>query len=149
LRLPVVGSFAHKLALSRFSKHFALLFGSGTDLLRLLGLLKKVVGNAVLEKELELIHQRVTTGESLAASFAESPWFPPMIQRLISVGEKAGQLDNTLLKAAEYLDKEIPRALKQAFTLLEAIIIAILGGLIAISALSILLPILQLRNQLV
>jgi len=149
LRLPVVGGFVHKLALSRFSRHFSLLFASGTDLLRLLLLLRKVVGNAVLAKELTMIHDRVTTGETLASSFALSPWFPPLIQRLVAVGEKTGQLDKTLQKAAEYLDKEIPRALKQAFMILEAIIIAILGGLIAISALSILLPIFELRSNLI
>jgi type IV pilus assembly protein PilC len=149
LRLPVLGSFLHKLALSRFSRHFTLLFASGTNLLRLLILLQKVVGNAVMARELEMVHARVTTGQTLAAAFAESQWFPPLIQRLIAVGEKTGRLDDTLQKAADYLDKEIPRALKQAFTLLEAIIVAILGALIAISALSILLPIFELRGNLV
>lgn len=149
LRLPVVGSFVHMLALSRFARHFSLLFASGTDLLRLLKLLQCVVGNAVLAKELVMIRERVTTGETLASSFAMSPWFTPLIQRLIGVGEKTGRLDQTLQKAADYLDKEIPRALKQAFTLLEAIIIAVLGGLIAISALSILLPIFELRSNLI
>jgi type IV pilus assembly protein PilC len=149
LRLPIVGNFVHKLALSRFARHFSLLFASGIDLLRLLTLLQNVVGNSVLARELAVIHAQVTTGQSLADSFAGSKHFPPLIQRLISVGEKAGNLDVTVVKAADYLDKEIPRALKQAFTLLEAIIIAILGALIAIFALALLLPILQLRNQLV
>jgi type II secretory pathway component PulF len=149
LRLPVLGGFLHMLALSRFARHFTLLFASGTDLLRLLTLLQKVVGNAVMARELELVHARVTTGQTLAEGFSESVWFPPLIQRLVAVGEKTGRLDETLQKAADYLDKEIPRALKQAFTLLEAIIIAVLGALIAISALSILLPIFELRGSLV
>ncbi len=148
LRIPVVGGFMHKLSLSRFARHFSLLFSSGTDLLRLLELLQRVVGNEVLAKDLAMIHQRVTSGETLAASFAESRNFPPLIQRLIAVGEKTGQLDTSLAKAADFLDKEIPRALKQAFTLFEAIIIALLGGLIAVSALSILLPIFQMRSNL-
>jgi len=149
LYLPVIGGFAHKLALSRFSHHFSILFASGTDLLRLLQLLQKVVGNAVLARELAMIHERVTTGETLASSFAASKWFPPLIQRLVSVGEQTGQLDKTLQKAGEYLDKEIPRALKQAFSVLEAFTIVVMGVLIAISALSILLPIFQLRSNLV
>ena len=149
LRLPVVGGFIHKLSLARFARHFALLFSSGTDLLRLLELLQKVVGNKVLEEELIVVRDQVTTGETLASAFAGTTSFPPLIQRLVGVGEKTGQLDVTLQKAADYLDKEIPRALKQAFTVLEAIIITILGALIAISALSLLLPILHLRNQLV
>ncbi len=149
LRIPVVGDFAHKLALSRFARHFAMLFGSGTNLLQVLTLLQKVVANAVLERELALVHDHVTSGETLAASFAKTLWFPPLIQRLIAVGEKTGRLDETVLKAAEYLDKEIPRALKQSFMVLEVVIIAVLGALIALFALALLLPILELRSQLV
>jgi type II secretory pathway component PulF len=148
LRLPVVGGFVHKLALSRFARHFALLFGSGTDLLRLLELLQQVVGNAVLHRELVAIRERVVTGETLADSFAPSPWFPPLIQRLISVGEKAGALDTSLLKAADYLDKELPRTLQQAFKVFEALVIAIMGALIVVSALALLMPILEIRSQL-
>jgi type IV pilus assembly protein PilC len=148
LRLPVVGSFMHKLALSRFARHFSLLFASGTELLRLLELLQKVVGNAVLERELVRIREHVVTGETLTDSFAPSPWFPPLIQRLISVGEKAGALDTSLLKAADYLDKELPRSLQQAFKVLEALVIAVMGAMIAISALSLLMPILEMRSHL-
>jgi type II secretory pathway component PulF len=148
LRLPVVGRFMRKLALARFARHFSLLFASGTDLLRLLELLQKVVGNAVFEKELIAIRERVVTGETLTASFALSPWFPPLIQRLIAVGEKTGNLDTSLQKAAQYLDEELPRDLQQAFKVLEALVITILGGLIAVAALSLLLPILQIRSQL-
>jgi type IV pilus assembly protein PilC len=148
LRVPVVGRFTRKLALARFARHFSLLFTSGTDLLRLLELLQKVVGNAVYEQELKAIRERVVTGETLASSFALSPWFPPLIQRLIAVGEKTGSLDTSLLKAAQYLDAELPRDLQQAFKVLEAVVIAVLGGLIAVAALSLLLPILQIRSQL-
>jgi type II secretory pathway component PulF len=98
---------------------------------------------------LALVHDHVTSGETLASSFAKTLWFPPLIQRLIAVGEKTGRLDESVMKAAEYLDKEIPRALKQAFMILEVVIIAVLGALIALFALALLLPILELRSQLV
>jgi type IV pilus assembly protein PilC len=147
LRLPVVGSFIKKLSLSRFARYFSLLIGAGTDLLRTLDLLTRVMGNSVLEKDIKKIRDRVMTGETLAASFAQSPNFPPLIKRLVGVGENTGQLDSTLLKATEYLDREIPQALKRAFTILDALIVTILGGLIAIAAISILLPILQMRGQ--
>jgi type II secretory pathway component PulF len=90
----------------------------------------------------------VVTGETLADSFAPSPWFPPLIQRLISVGEKAGALDTSLIKAADYIDKELPRALQQAFKVFEALVIAIMGALIVVSALALLMPILEIRSQL-
>ncbi len=148
LRLPALGAFVRKLALARFARHFSLLFSSGTGLLRVLQLSEKIVGNAVLEAELGAIRERVVTGATLTESFRLSPWFPPLIQRLVAVGEKAGSLDTTLLKAAEYYDRELPRALQQAFKILEAVIIAVMGALIAIAALSLLLPILQIRSQL-
>ncbi|MBN2071080.1 MAG: type II secretion system F family protein [Candidatus Krumholzibacteriota bacterium] len=148
LRLPVVGGFVHKLALARFSRYFSLLFAAGTSLLNVLELLIKVVGNNVLAVELKDIRDRVMTGETLTSSFSQAPHFPPMIQRLVAVGEKTGQLDNSLIHAADYLDKEIPRELKQAFTILNALIITVLGGLIAIAALSILLPVMQMRNMM-
>ncbi|MCP4571192.1 MAG: type II secretion system F family protein [bacterium] len=149
LKVPVMGGFMHKIALSRFAKHFSLLFGSGTNLLRLLELLEDVVGNAAMGRELAEVRQRVMTGETLAASFARAKSFPPLIQRLVAVGEQAGQLDLTLGKAATYLDREIPRALKQTFTALEAVLIVVLGGLIAVAALSVLLPILNLRSAVI
>jgi type II secretory pathway component PulF len=148
LRLPVVGSFAHRLALSRFARHFALLFGTGTGLLQLLELLQRVVGNAVLERELADIRTRVVTGETLTASFAPSPWFPPLIQRLIAVGEKTGNLDTTLMKAAQYLDAELPRDLQRAFKIFDALVLIILGGLIVVAVMSLLMPILQMRGEL-
>ncbi len=148
LRMPVIGSFVHQLALSRFAKNFAIIFGSGIDLLSLLQLLERVVGNEVMALEIKRIRQRVETGESLVESFSAAKVFPPLIQRLIAVGEKTGSLDTSLLMASEYLDKEIPRALKKAFMIFEAMVIAILGILVCVAALSILMPIMQIKAQM-
>lgn len=145
LALPVVGSFARKLALSRFARTFALVLASGLDLLRTLDLLQGVVGNQVMARHLALIRQRVATGESLHDAFIDARVFPPLIQRLVAVGEKTGSLDASLQQAAAYLDREIPRDLKKAFTIFEALIIAILGVMVCIAALSLLLPIMQIR----
>ncbi|MBM4117537.1 type II secretion system F family protein [bacterium] len=148
LRLPIVGGFQRNLALARFARNFAMLFASGIDILRVLALLQRVVGNSVLAAEVAAARQRIVTGDTLAHAFADSPHFPPLLKRLIGVGEQAGSLDKSLAKAAEYLDKELPRALKRLFTLLEAAIIVVLGALIAISALAMLLPIFQIQSQL-
>ncbi len=148
LRLPVVGGFTHKLVLSRFSKNFVMLFGAGVDIIRVLEMLQLIVGNSVIAKEIADARERVLTGETLAEAFEESPSFPPLVRRLIAVGESTGSLDTTLGKAAEYLDKEIPRKLKQIFTLAEAGIILILGGMIAVCALALLLPIFSVQSQI-
>lgn len=145
LSVPVIGSFARKLALSRFARTFALVLASGLDLLRTLDLLHGVIGNQAMARELARIRERVATGESLHDAFGDAPIFPPLIQRLVTVGEKTGSLDVSLQQASAYLDREIPRDLKKAFTIFEALIIAALGVMVCIAALSLLLPIMQIR----
>ncbi len=146
LQIPVVGLFQRKLALSRFAKTFALIFASGVDLLRLLDLMRGVVGNRVMAKELVVIRHRVSTGESLSEAFSDADIFPPLVQRLVAVGEKTGSLDTSLMKVSEHLDKEIPRDLKKAFTLFEGIVIAVLGVLVCVAALSLLMPIMSISS---
>ena len=148
LKVPVLGGFLQKIALSRFSKSFALIFASGLDLLRLLDLMKGLVGNEVMARQLATIRNRVATGESLTESFADADAFPPLIQRLVAVGEKTGSLDNSLMRASTYLDKEIPRDLKKAFSIFEGIIIAVMGVVVCVAAMSLLMPIMQMGGNL-
>lgn len=148
LRIPVIGAFQRKLALSRFAKTFAVITASGVDLLRLLDLMQGVVGNRVMARALATIRQRVATGESLSEAFSDAEIFPPLVQRLVAVGEKTGSLDTSLMKVSEHLDKEIPRDLKKAFTLFEGIVIAALGVLVCVAALSLLMPIMSIRADI-
>jgi type II secretory pathway component PulF len=145
LALPVVGGFVKKLSLSRFARTFALVLASGLDLMRTLDLLQGVIGNRVMAAHLARIRQRVATGESLQEAFVDAQVFPPLIQRLIAVGEKTGSLDGSMQQASAYLDREIPRDLKKAFSIFEALIIAALGAMVCIAALSLLMPIMQIR----
>ncbi len=148
LKVPVLGGFLLKLSLSRFTKSFALIFASGLDLLRLLDLIQGLVGNQVMARQLATIRSRVATGESLTESFADADTFPPLIQRLVAVGEKTGSLDNSMMRASLFLDKEIPRDLKKAFSVFEGIIIAVMGVVVCIAAMSILMPIMQMGGNI-
>lgn len=148
LSAPVVGVFVQKLALSRFAKTFSLIIASGTDLLKVLELMQGVVSNRVMAAELSIIRKRVASGENLTTSFSHAKTFPILIQRLVAVGEMTGSLDRSMMKASDYLDKEIPRDLKKAFTVFEALIIAILGALVCVAALSLLMPIMSIRADM-
>ncbi len=148
LSVPVLGSFVRKIALSRFAKTFSLVFASGLNLLQLLDLMQGVVGNRVMAQQLAMIRQRVATGESLQDAFQDASVFPPMVQRLVAVGEKTGSLDVSLRKASDYLDREIPRDLKKTFTIFEAVIIAVLGVVVCVAALSLLMPIMQIKGSM-
>lgn len=145
INIPVLGVFQRKLALSRFSKTFSLIFASGVDLLRLLTLLEGVVDNRVMAAQLVTVRQRVSSGESLREAFRDADMFPPLVQRLIAVGEQTGSLDTSLRRASDYLDKEIPRDLKRTFTVFEGVIITLLGVLVCVAALSLLMPIMSIR----
>jgi len=148
LRLPVIGGFARKLALSRMARSFAMLIRAGIDVIRMLGLLQRVVGNRVYAVELASIREQVLGGSTLAEAFERSGRFPPLIRRLLAVGERTGKLDLTLGKAAEHMDKELPRALRQLFTFMEAGVIVVLGAIVVTTALAMLLPIFTLESQI-
>ncbi|MCB1150318.1 type II secretion system F family protein [bacterium] len=148
LKLPVVGTFVRKVALARFARTFSLIFASGLDLIQLLKLVEGVVDNAVLAAELRMVRMRVITGESLRAAFADTKEFPPLVQRLVAVGEATGSLDQSLLHAAQTYDKEIPRDLKKALAVFDALIIAVLGLLVCVAALSLLMPIMQVGGNI-
>lgn len=148
LHLPVVGGFAQKLALSRMARNFAMLFSAGIDVIRMLALLQRVVGNRVYAAELARVREQVLGGTTLAEAFERSGRFPPLIRRLVAVGERTGKLDQTLGKAAEHMDKELPRALRQLFTFMEAGVIVVLGAIVVTTALAMLLPIFTLESQI-
>lgn len=148
LRLPVVGTFLGKIALSRFAKTFAVIFASGVDLLRLLDLLRGVVGNEVMSAQLGRIRAQVASGLSLTEAFSAADTFPPLVQRMIAVGERTGSLDKVLLTVSRHLDKELPRDLKKAFTVFEGLVLVLLGAMVCVAALSLLMPIMSIRSAL-
>jgi len=148
LKLPVVGTFMSKLALSRFAKSFSVIFSSGVDLLRLLDLLRGVVGNRVMAAQLGMIRAQVASGLTLTEAFAAADTFPPLVQRMIAVGERTGSLDTVLLTVSRHLDKELPRDLKKAFTVFEGLVLVLLGAIVCLAALSLLMPIMSIRSAM-
>lgn len=148
LKLPVVGTFLSKIALSRFAKTFSVIFASGVDLLRLLDLLRAVVGNQVMSAQLGRIRAQVASGLSLTEAFAAADTFPPLVQRMIAVGERTGSLDKVLLTVSRHLDKELPRDLKKAFTVFEGMVLVLLGAMVCVAALSLLMPIMSIRSSM-
>ncbi len=146
LATPVMGRFIRKLALSRFSKSFSLIFSSGVDLLSVMRLMTDVVGNRVLAAQLDLVRRRVASGETMQESFRGADQFPPLIQRLVAVGERTGTLDSSLLKASAQLDREIPRDLKKTLSMFETLVIIVLAVLVSIAALALLMPVMQMGS---
>ncbi len=141
LKLPFIGSLQHKIALSRFAHYFSCLHAAGIDTLSALKIVEDLVGNLVIGAVLQRLRQEVAAGKSLSAQLSQSSEFPPFVVQMLAAGEESGNIEATLKKVAQYYDREIPAAIKRAFSLIEPLILVVMGGLVAFIAMSILLPI--------
>lgn len=141
LRLPVVGDLLMKIAVSRFVHHLSLLYSSGVDIIRSLSVVETVVGNAVVEEAVARARERIHMGSSLTEALEEEEVFPPLVLQMVSVGETAGSLDQSLERVAGYYEREIPRSVEQIFAFAEPVFILVLGVIVAAVALGVYLPI--------
>lgn len=148
LALPVYGRLHRKVALSRFVHNLGILHGAGVGIMRSLEIVETLVGNAVLEREIARARERVEMGTTLSEALAESGQFPGLVLQMVAVGERTGSLEESLEKAREFYDREVPRAVDQLFSILEPALIVILGGIVAAVALGIYLPIYNVIQQI-
>ena len=146
LRIPIFGELSRKIALSRFAHYLATLFGAGVNIMNALEVVERVVGNMVLSDVVRKARLQVGTGQSVAGALRESKEFPPMVVRMVTIGETTGGLEETLQKVADYYDREVPQTIKRLFTALEGLVIIALGVVVLFVVLSIILPMLSLQQ---
>lgn len=146
LRVPIFGPLFLKIAISRFSRTLGTLLRSGVQLLGALDIVKFVVNNSVLTEAIDQTKTSVKEGESIAEPLKRSGHFPPMVTHMISVGEKTGALENMLEKVADNYDMEVNTTVSNLTTLLEPIMILVMGGVVVLIVLAILLPILKMSQ---
>jgi type IV pilus assembly protein PilC len=140
LRLPVVGGLVEKICLSRFAHHFGILMQTGVEISQSLTIAERVVGNAVVAQAIREAKEKIIQGGSLWRSLQETGVFPPLVVRMVSVGETTGTMDSALGKVADYYDREIPATVKRVFAVLEPLVIILLAVIVLLVALSIFLP---------
>ncbi|MDP8216972.1 MAG: type II secretion system F family protein [Candidatus Kaelpia imicola] len=145
-KLPIFGTLLNKVAVSRFTHTFSMALRSGIDVIRALDLCIKVVGNKVLELDISSIRDKVNIGENLANAFKESHGFPPLVTRMISVGESSGTLEETVRKVSEYYDSEVPKTISRVFSLMEPLLLVIMGLGVGFVAFSIFVPMFSMVN---
>jgi len=148
LRLPWVGRLLQRLSVARVARTLSTLLASGVPLLFALGIVTHLVSNTLLRRALEEACASVQEGESLAAPLKRSGLFPALFIQMITVGERSGELEGLLTRAAEAYDEEVATALARLTSLLEPLTILVMGGVVLFIVLAILLPIFEL-NQLV
>jgi len=140
LRAPVFGSLFHKTALSRFSGTLAMLLRSGVPILQALEIVSDTVNNKVIGKAILDVQLSVRDGESIAKPLGKYPVFPPMVVQMISVGEETGQVDTMLEKIAQFYDQEVEASVDALTSLIEPILIAIIGGCVGAAVVALYMP---------
>ncbi|RME75629.1 MAG: type II secretion system F family protein [Planctomycetota bacterium] len=148
LKLPVFGPLFQKVALSRFSRTFATLIESGVPILGALEIVAATSGNKVIEDAVLESSASVRQGDTLASPLARSGVFPPMVTRMIAIGEKSGALESLLEKISEFYDQQVAATVESLTSLIEPILIAIMGVLVGSMVLAIFLPILKIAGSL-
>jgi general secretion pathway protein F len=148
LKAPIVGPLARQVAITRFAKTLATMLSAGVPLLRALDIVKSILGNVVLMKVIEDAKESIKEGESIAAPLKRSGEFPPIVTHMIAVGERSGQLEAMLENVAQAYDQEVDLKIGRLTTLLEPMMILIMGGSVGFVVMSILSPIMEM-NQFV
>lgn len=148
LRVPLLGDLVRKAAVSRFAHTLGGLLASGVLILEALDITKRVVGNAVLANALSAVRDCVGHGDSIANSLRRSGVFPPIVFHAIAVGEANGNVAEGLLNVANAYDSEIEFTVGAITSLLEPIMILVLGVLVGLIVLAILLPIFEINQAI-
>jgi type IV pilus assembly protein PilC len=146
IKLPIFGSIAHKICLARFTRTLASLIRSGVPILEVLQIVSQTVGNVVMEKAIKTAMVDIEQGEGISAALGKNPIFPSMIIRMLSAGEQTGKIDEMLERVSNFLDGEIEATLSGLMSLLEPIMIVVLGVLIGGMVICMFLPIFNLGN---
>jgi len=140
LRIPVFGTLFLKIAMSRFTHILGMLMRSGVPILVTLKITSATVGNTVIIQEVQKLRESVMEGSGLSQVLKESGIFTPMVAQMISVGEQSGKMDEMMAKVSQYYDLEVEYTIKNLSTLIEPILIIIIGGMVLFLALAIFLP---------
>jgi type IV pilus assembly protein PilC len=146
LRAPVLGDLLRKSAVSRFTRTLGTLISSGVSILDGLEITAKTAGNRVIHDAVMQSRQSIAGGETIAGPLQESKVFPPMVISMISVGEQTGGLDEMLSKIADFYDAEVDVAVSALLSLMEPIMIVVLGVIVGGMVVAMYLPIFDMVN---
>ncbi len=146
LIIPVIGPLLRKVAVAKFTRTFATLVKSGVPILVSLEIVGRTSDNAVIEKALEEVRKSIKEGENIADPLEKSGVFPPMVVRMISVGEQTGELEKMLGKIADFYDDQVDAAVSGLTSLIEPLLIAFLGVVIGGIVIAMFLPVFKMTE---
>jgi general secretion pathway protein F len=148
LRMPVIGRLNQKIVLGRFARTLGSLLQSGVSLISALQIVSRIVDNVLVQEVIEKAGDKIQKGQSLAGSLSKSPWFPSMAVQMISVGEQSGELEGMLYKIAESQEREVESQITALTSMLEPVMILMMGVIVGFIVFSIILPIIEMSQMI-
>jgi general secretion pathway protein F len=148
LRIPVLGPINQKIALARFGRTLGSLLQSGVPLITALQIVGKIVDNSLIARVIDNAVDEIQAGRSLAGTLDQSRWFPPIAVQMMSVGEQSGELEGMLNKIADTYEREVESHIMALTSMLEPVMILVMGLIVGFVVISILLPIFEM-NQMI
>lgn len=146
LKIPVIKVVITKIAIARFARTFASLMSSGVSVLDALEVTGGAIGNKVIEAELKEAAKEVKNGKQLSEPLSKSRHFPPIVAQMLAIGEETGQIDTILIKVADFYEEEVETTIDGLSSLIEPLMIVVLGGMVGLIAASVMGPISSLSK---
>jgi type IV pilus assembly protein PilC len=149
LRIPMkIGDVVQKVAIARWSRTFSSLTTAGVPILQAIEITGKTAGNAVVEAAMADVIGSVKAGGTLASPLSQAGVFPAMVSQMVAVGEETGELDTMLSKIADFYDDEVAAAVKALTSIMEPVMIIVVGGIVGVIVVSMYLPLFSVYNSI-
>jgi type IV pilus assembly protein PilC len=148
LKSPVFGPLVRKTTIARFTRTLGTLISAGVPILEAILITRDTSGNYVFEKALTRVHDSIREGESFAGPLRESKTCDAIVVNMIDVGEETGEMDAMLLKIADNYDEEVDVAVAALVSLLEPMMVVVLGGIVGVIVVSMFLPMVKMIESL-
>jgi type IV pilus assembly protein PilC len=144
MKIPIVGSIVNRQAVARFARTLGTLIASGVPILEALNITRETVGNEVVSRALQHVHDSIREGESIAGPLRQSGVVDPIVVNMVDVGEETGELDKMLTKVADSYDEEVDHLVGSLVSALEPVLVIFLGGSVGLIVVSLFMPLVKL-----
>lgn len=146
IKLPLFGDLIIKSSLAKFARTQATLLGAGVPIMNSLEIARQVMGNYPMEKMVERIKEAISQGKTMATPLSQEPMVPNLVIQMVAVGDQTGSLDNMLAKVADFFEDEVEAIVASLTSLIEPVMIVVLGGIVAGLVLAMYMPIFQMAG---
>ncbi len=148
LKVPVLNTLIMKISVARFTRTFSALIGAGVSVVEALNVTARAIGNQVYQKAIEEACQKIVNGQQLSQALEGNKLFPGIVSQMLAVGEETGQTDTVLVKVAEFYEEEVDVTIDGLSSILEPVMIVIMGGMVGVIAANVMGPIASLSQNI-